>query len=69
MGKANSPKVNEEVITFPTLKAAAKAGNLTRQTLAKHLDEIPHRKLGRRVLITKAALTRWLEGHDAKATQ
>lgn len=67
MGKLNSPSVKEEALAYPTLKAAAKAGGLTRQTLAKHLGDIPHRKLGRRVIITRTALQRWLEGHDAEA--
>lgn len=46
------------------LAAAAKYSRLTRQTLAKHLPEIKHRRLPGKVLITRAALDRWLEGHD-----
>lgn len=47
---------------FRTLAEAARYAGLSRPTLTKHLHEIPHRVAGRRVLITKAALTRWLEG-------
>lgn len=64
MGKPKSPQVNQETLAYPTLKEAAKAAGLARQTLVKHLDEIAHRKAGRRVIITKAALQRWLEGQD-----
>ena len=64
MGKPKSSKVNEETLAYSTLKEAAKAAGVARQTLVKHLDEIAHRKAGRRVVISKAALQRWLEGHD-----
>ncbi len=47
---------------FRTLAEAARYAGLSRPTLTKHLHEISHRVAGRRVLITKAALTRWLEG-------
>ena len=53
-------------LAYPTLKAAAKAAGLSRQSLVKYLDEIPHRKAGRRIIITRTALQRWLEGYDAK---
>lgn len=53
----------EEV--FRTLEDAARYAGLSRPTLSKHLPEIPHRVAGRRVLITRAALTRWLEGKEA----
>lgn len=46
------------------LAGAAKYSRLTRQTLAKHLPEIKHRRLPGKILITRAALDRWLEGHD-----
>lgn len=49
-----------------SLGQAAKAAGMSRQTLAKHLGEIAHRRTGRRVLITRLALERWLEGHDAQ---
>lgn len=61
-----SPKVSTETLAYPTLKDAAKAAGLARQTLVKHLDEIPHRKAGRRIVITRTALQRWLEGHDSE---
>ena len=47
---------------FRTLDEAARFARLSRPTLTKHLNEIPHRTAGRRVLITKDALVRWLEG-------
>lgn len=59
-----STKVTEETLAYPTLKEVAKAAGLARQTLVKHLPEIAHRKAGRRVIISKAALQRWLEGYD-----
>ena len=46
------------------LAGAAKYSKLTRQTLSKHLPEIKHRRLPGKVLITRAALDRWLEGQD-----
>lgn len=60
------PSDSVDVIVYPTLQAAARASGLTRQTLTKHLGEIPHRKVGRRVLITRSALTRWLEGEAVR---
>ena len=51
---------------FSSLTEAARFAGLSRPTLTKHLHEIPHRVAGRRVLITKAALTRWLEGDTDK---
>lgn len=66
MSKPNSSKVSGDALAYPTLKEAARAAGLARQTLVKHLDEITHRKAGRRVIISKVALQRWLEGHDAK---
>jgi hypothetical protein len=53
----------EEVFS---LAGAAKYSRLTRQTLAKHLPEIKHRRLPGKVLITRAALDRWLEGYDMR---
>ncbi len=64
MSRTKRVNVSEETLAYPTIQAAARSAGLTRQTLAKHLDEIAHRKVGRRVIITKAALKRWLEGHD-----
>ena len=48
------------------LAGAAKFSRLTCQTLAKHLSEIEHRRLPGKVLITRTALERWLEGYDAQ---
>ncbi len=53
-----------DTLAYPTLKEAARAAGLSRQSLVKHLDEIPHCKAGRRVIITRTALQRWLEGYD-----
>lgn len=47
-----------------SLKQAARAAGLSRQTMSKHLEEIPHRRIGGRILISKTALQHWLEGHD-----
>lgn len=55
-----------DTLAYPTLKEAARAAGLSRQSLVKHLDEIPHRKAGRRVIITRTALERWLQGYDAQ---
>ncbi len=64
MRTTRSKKVDTEVLAYPTLNEAARAAGLARHTLVKHLPEIPHRKAGRRVIISKAALQRWLEGYD-----
>ncbi len=67
MGQTRHPKTNpDDALTYRTLKEAAKAAGLARQTFVRHLPEIPHRVAGRRVLISKAALQRWLEGHDTE---
>lgn len=44
----------------------ARYSGLSRMTFRKMLPTIPHRRAGRRVLIRKEALDRWLEGHDAQ---
>ena len=66
MSRAKQSNVSTEALAFPTLQAAARSAGLTRQTLVKHLEDIPHRRVGRRVIISKQALQRWLEGHDEK---
>lgn len=48
---------------------AARYAGLSRPTFRRHLVEIPHRRAGRRILITRAALTRWLEGIDDSEAQ
>lgn len=48
-----------------TAQAARYAG-LSRMTFRKVLPTIPHRRAGTRVLIRRAALDKWLEGHDAE---
>lgn len=54
---------SEEVFN---LAGAARYSRLTRQTLAKHLNQIEHRRLPGKVLITRVALDRWLQGYDAQ---
>ena len=54
---------------FKNLDAAARFAGLSRMTFCKDvLPYVPHRKAGRRVLITRTALQRWLEGHDEKGS-
>jgi Helix-turn-helix domain len=49
---------------FGSLSSAARYSNISRQTLAKHLGSIAHRRVGKKVVITKTSLDRWLEGQD-----
>lgn len=52
---------------FKSLKDAAKYAGLSRPTFTRDvLPHVPHRVAGRRVLITRTALQRWLEGYDEK---
>lgn len=44
----------------------ARYAGLSRMTFRKMLPTIPHRRAGRRVLIRREALDRWLEGHDTQ---
>ena len=54
---------------FKSLKDAAKYAGLSRPTFTRDvLPHVPHRIAGRRVLITRTALQRWLEGHDEKGS-
>ena len=39
---------------------------LSSMAFRKELPTIPHRRAGRRILIRKEALDRWLEGRDAE---
>ena len=48
------------------LAQGARYTGLSGPTLRKALPTIPHRRVGRRVLIRREALDRWLEGHDEK---
>lgn len=51
----------EEV--FKTLADAARYAGLSRPTFTRDvLPHVPHRTAGRRVLISRTALQRWLEG-------
>lgn len=53
---------------FRSLDDAARYAGLSRPTFTRDvLPHVPHRRAGRRVLITKAALTRWLEGEEQSA--
>lgn len=57
------PKYVDEV--FRSLVHAARYAGVSRPTFTKHvLPHVPHRRVGSRVLITKAALTKWLEQVD-----
>ena len=59
----NPPKYADEV--FRSLSHAARYAGVSRPTFTKHiLPRVPHRHIGSRVLITKAALTKWLEQID-----
>ena len=50
---------------FKSLNDAARYAGLSRPTFTRDvLPNIPHRRAGRRVLITRTALTRWLEGEE-----
>lgn len=52
---------------FRSLNDAAKYAGLSRPTFTRDvLPHVPHRVAGRRVLITRTALQRWLEGHDTQ---
>ncbi len=63
MAKPKQPDDNE---VFRGLKEAAKYAGVSRPTFVKEvLPYVPHRRAGRRVLITRTALQRWLEGGDA----
>jgi hypothetical protein len=48
-----------------SIRAAAREYGFARATIAENLDEIPHRKLGRRVVILRAEFENWLRGNDA----
>ena len=60
-------KQQKEQEVFSGLRDAARYAGVSRPTFTKDiLPHIPHRRAGRRVLITRTALQRWLEGHDAQ---
>jgi excisionase family DNA binding protein len=50
-----------DVLNF---EQAARYTGLSRMTFRKMLPTIPHRRAGRRVLIRREALERWLEGRN-----
>ena len=61
MSKSETPEV------FKNLNDAARFAGLSRPTFTRDvLPHVPHRIAGRRVLITRTALQRWLEGDDAE---
>lgn len=66
MSKISTKKATSDAIAYRGLRSIARAAGLSKPTLAKHLNEIEHRKLDGVVLVTRGALERWLEGHDAK---
>ncbi len=50
---------------FKSLDEAARYAGLSRPTFTRDvLPQIPHRTAGRRILITRTALQRWLEGEE-----
>ncbi len=50
---------------FRSIDAAARFAGLSRPTFTRDvLPHVPHRRAGRRVLITRSALQRWLEGQE-----
>lgn len=46
---------------------AARYCGLSRASLRNLMPTIPHRRAGKRILIRREALDRWLEGHNAEA--
>lgn len=59
-------KIATEQITYRGLRQIAKAAGVSRPTMSKHIDEVAHRRLDGVIIVTRSALERWLEGHDAK---
>ena len=59
------PKNQKTQDVFGSLTSASRYSNISRQTLAKHLRDIPHRRIGKKVIITRSALDGWLEGKNA----
>ena len=49
---------------------AAKYVGVARMSFRKHFllvePPVPYRRVGRRILVSRAALDRWLEGHDVQ---
>ncbi len=44
------------------LSEAARYVGVSRPTMSRALAGIPHRRFGKRVIISKSALDRWIEG-------
>lgn len=62
MAKREQPQVE----VFRTLAEAARYAGISRPTFTRDvLPHVPHRIAGRRVLITRTALQRWLEAEEA----
>lgn len=61
------PSGSEEVLTAD---AAADLLKVSRWTLyaAANRGEVPHRRLGKRLLFSRSALMRWLEGAGLRRT-
>ena len=58
-------KVTTDSAVFKSLNDAARFSGLSRSTFTKDvLPNVPHRRVGRRVLVTRSALQRYLEGED-----
>jgi excisionase family DNA binding protein len=65
--KMQKVRQTQEVAGLNVARAAKYVGT-SGPTLLKILKsgEIPHRRVGRRVFIARAALDKWLEGEDKK---
>ena len=58
--KKLDPSRSNDTLAF-NLTEAARAIGVSKPTMHKLLPQIQHRRVGRRVLIPKSALERWLE--------
>ena len=54
-----------DALAYPSIDAAARDVGMSSPTFTKNvLPHVPHQKVGNRVLISKLALQRWLEGSE-----
>ena len=60
-----SSKLAEKTEVLNAAQSARYCG-LSQPSFRRELPNIPHRRAGRRVLIRKEALDRWLEGQGAQ---
>lgn len=59
-------KQTREAPAVMNASQGARYSGLSSMAFRKMLPNIPHRRAGRRILIRKEVLDRWLEGHDAE---